>query len=103
MKQITINNKSYNVAYTLRAMMIWEAIAGRPAWELKTMTDQYLMYYSMLRASNPDTFEMTFDAFIDVCDDSPEITIVCSEVIRAKQQQQGDYLTPPGDGKKKRN
>ena len=60
---ITINNKEYKLKYTIRALFIFEQITGR-AFEIKTTLDNYLFFYSMLLANNPDN-PLDWDEFID--------------------------------------
>lgn len=57
----------YKLKYTNRSIMVFEAITGK-AFMINTITDQYLFFYSVLIANNPDTFKMTFDEFIDELD-----------------------------------
>ena len=69
---ITINNKEYKVKYTIRALFIFEQIAGR-AFEIKTTLDNYLFFYSMILANNPDNL-LDWDEFIDAMDN--DITLI---------------------------
>lgn len=53
MNTITINNTEYKVKYTIRALFIFEQITGK-AFEIKTLLDNYIFFYSMILANNPD-------------------------------------------------
>ena len=69
---ITINNKEYKVKYTIRALFIFEQITKRP-FEIKTTLDNYLFFYSMILANNPDNL-LDWDEFIDAMDN--DITLI---------------------------
>lgn len=64
--QIKINKKSYNIKYTVRALFIFEQITEKN-FELKTMLDQYLFFYSIILANNPDNV-LSWDDFIKAVD-----------------------------------
>lgn len=71
MKTITINNTEYNVKYSIRALFIWEQITGK-RFDVTTTMDSYLLFYSMILASNKGC-TLTFDEFIDAVDEDPSI------------------------------
>ena len=64
--KVTIAGNEYEVRYSLRALFIFEAIAKK-TFEVRTVTDVYVLYYSMLLAGSPDC-GLAFDAFIDAFD-----------------------------------
>jgi len=100
--EITINGKAYNVRYTLRAMMMWEAITKK-RFEIVTITDQWLYYFTLLLASNPG-MEMDFEEFVDACDDEPAILVTMGEFINAEAKKRelfsGDDADEAGEEKK---
>jgi len=63
---ITINNTEYKVKYTIRALFIFEQITNR-AFEIRTTLDNYLFFYCMILANNPDT-TLDWDEFLDAMD-----------------------------------
>lgn len=67
---IKIKDTVYQFKQTIRALFLWEQIAQRP-FEIKTLLDNYLYFYCILLANNPDF--MLWDEFIDALDDDPEI------------------------------
>ena len=71
MNTITINNKEYKVKYTIRALFIFEQITGK-AFEIKTLLDNYIFFYSMILANNPDNI-LDWNVFIDALDSDPSI------------------------------
>ena len=60
---MTIKGQNYKLKYTLRALFIYEQITGK-AFELKTITDEYLFFYCVLLANNPDS-SLTFEELIE--------------------------------------
>nr|DAT70513.1 MAG TPA: tail assembly chaperone protein [Caudoviricetes sp.] len=71
MNTITINNTEYKVKYTIRALFIFEQITGK-AFEIKTLLDNYIFFYSMILANNPDNI-LDWNVFIDALDSDPSI------------------------------
>lgn len=71
MKTIQIKNKQYVLKYTLRAFFAFENMTGYP-FKFGKMIDEYILFYSILLASN-ESFDMPFDEFISVCDESPSL------------------------------
>lgn len=78
MKLITIKNKEYKIKQTLRALFIFEQITGRP-FEIKTMLDNYIFFYSVIIANNPDNI-LDWDDFIDALDESPNLLTEFTEL-----------------------
>jgi len=70
MKEITLNNKVYKVKYTIRALFIFEQITGK-SFKLETLLDNYVFYYSIILANNPDNI-IDWDEFIDALDNDPK-------------------------------
>jgi hypothetical protein len=68
-----INNKEYKLKYTLRALFIFEQTTGR-AFKMETLTDEYIFFYCILAANNPN-MDLTFEGLIDAIDEDPTIMI----------------------------
>lgn len=94
MKQITINGKNYNIKYSLRALFIFEQITNRP-FEIKTLLDNYIFFYSMILASNKDKEPLDWDEFIDALDESPNLLVEMNDII--SKQQKVDKLINRND------
>lgn len=99
MKQITINGKNYNIKYSLRALFIFEQITNKP-FEIKTLLDNYIFFYSMILASNKDKEPLDWDEFIDALDNNPNLMSDMSEVV--ENQQKVDKLISQGDGEEQK-
>lgn len=68
---LTINKKKYTVKYTIRALFIFEQITGKP-FEVKTLLDNYILFYSMILANNPDNI-IEWDEFVDALDNDKKL------------------------------
>ncbi len=71
MKTIQIKDKKYTLKYTLRAFFAFENMTGYP-FKFGKMIDEYILFYSILLANNEE-FDMPFDEFISLCDESPAL------------------------------
>lgn len=93
---IKIKEKEYKVKQTIRAIFLWEQITERQ-FEIKSTLDNYLYFYCLLLANNPDF--MSWDEFINLLDDEPEILIQLSKVLT--EQTKLDKLLNPDSGDEK--
>ena len=85
MNTITINNTEYKVKYTIRALFIFEQITGK-AFEIKTLLDNYVFFYSMLLANNPDKI-LDWDEFIDALDNDKELIAQLTKLVDDYQKK----------------
>ena len=75
MKQatVTIKDSEYNIKQSFRALMEFEKLTGKNAFEANTsVTDTLTMYYSLLLASN-DAFVMSLNDFLACLDEDANI------------------------------
>lgn len=82
---ITINEKQYRVKYTIRALFIFEQITGKP-FEIKTLLDNYIFFYSMILANNPDNV-LNWDEFLDALDGDKELMVQLTKLIDDYQKK----------------
>lgn len=80
---ITINGKQYKVKYTIRALFIFEQITGKP-FEIKTLLDNWIFFYSLILANNPDNF-LDWDEFIDALDNDKELIAQLNKIVEDYQ------------------
>lgn len=97
--EITIQNRDYKLKYTLRALFIYEQVTGK-VFEMKTITDEYLFFYCLLAANNPD-IPLTFDELIDELDEDPKLMVAYKEFMVKEIQKQAMFITPESGDKKK--
>lgn len=82
---ITINGKQYRVKYTIRALFIFEQITGKP-FEIKTLLDNYIFFYSMILANNPDNV-LDWEEFLDALDGDKELLSQLSKLVDDYQKK----------------
>lgn len=70
MATIVINDKQYNLKYTVRALMMFEQVKGK-MFSLETLTDQYLFLYCLILANNET--DLKFEQLLSYIDDDPSI------------------------------
>lgn len=88
MKEIEINGKNYKLKYTIRSLFIWEQITGK-SFKIENMLDNYIFFYSMILANNPDEI-LDWDTFLDALDADPTLFKKMSDII--EEQQKKDNL-----------
>ena len=81
-----IKGQDYKLKYTLRALFIYEQITGK-VFELKTVTDEYLFFYCILAANNPD-MQLTFDELIDAIDENMGIMLEFQNFLKKELDKQ---------------
>ena len=96
---ITINNIEYKLKYTIRAIFIFEQIAKKP-FEVTTTLDNYLFFYCMILANNPDT-TLDWDEFLDAMDNDTSLITQLNEVIMAAQKKNELFNEGGESGEKK--
>lgn len=94
-----IRNTEYKLKYTLRALFIYEQITGK-TFKLETITDEYIFFYSMLLANNPN-MQLTFNELIDAIDEDLEIMKEFQDFLRKELEKQQLFITNDTDPKKK--
>ena len=96
---MTIKDKEYKLKYTLRALFIYEQITGK-VFRLQTITDEYLFFYCILAANNPD-MNLTFDDLIDAIDEDLNIMVQFQNFMKSELEKQNIFITNTTDDKKK--
>lgn len=101
MKTITIKGTEYKVKYSIRALFIFEQITGKP-FEIKTLLDNYIFFYSMILANNKDNI-LDWNDFIDELDENPKLYAQISEIINEQNKKDNlfDYQDKEGNEEKK--
>jgi hypothetical protein len=93
---ITLAGKDWPVRYSIRALLYFEQIAGKP-FKVETMTDTYILMYAFLLASNKSDFVMNFEQFMDAIADDTKPVSQFNEFFTAatKQLQDRDAAEKP--------
>lgn len=82
---ITINNKQYKVKYTIRSLFIFEQITGKP-FNISTLFDNYLFFYCLILANNPDNV-LEFEEYIDAVDSDKGLYQQLTKAVEEYQKQ----------------
>ena len=93
MTTIKICGKEYKAKQTIRAIFLWEQISDKQ-FAINTLLDNYLYYYCILLANNPDFF--SWDEFINVLDEDPTILIQLSKIL-TEQAKLEKLLNPDSE------
>lgn len=88
---IKIKDIEYKLKYTLRALFIYERITGK-SFKFEGLYSEYLLFFSILVANN-ENFTITFDEFIDICDEDPKLFETFREWFIAELEKQALYRT----------
>ena len=83
--KITIKNKEYKVKYTIRALFIFEQITGKP-FNISTLFDNYLFFYCLILANNPDDV-LGWEDYIEAIDTDKELYSQLTKVVENYQKQ----------------
>jgi hypothetical protein len=100
---IKINDIEYKLKYTLRALFIYEQITNKP-FKFEGLYSEYILFYCILLANNTDTFTITFDKFIDICDEYPNLFMEFRKWLLNELEKQAIFINDKEDseeGKKK--
>ena len=82
---ITINGKRYKVKYTIRALFIFEQITGKP-FEIKKLLENYIFFYSMILANNPDNV-LDCEEFLYALDGDKELMVQLTKLVDDYQKK----------------
>lgn len=99
MKEIEINGKNYKLKYTIRSLFIWEQITGK-SFKIENMLDNYLFFYSMILANNPDEI-LAWDDYLNAMDEDPTLFKRMSDIIEEQQKKDNLFTTEEKDKKSK--
>lgn len=101
MKTVNINGKDYQIKQTIRALFLWEQIAGKQ-FEINTTLDNYLYYFCLILANNKDC-TLDWDEFLDAIDNDPSVIVEMTKAIAdiTKLEKMFESAEADKDGKKK--
>ena len=99
MKTIKINDKEYKVKYTIRALFYWAQITGKP-FAINTLLDNYLFFYCMILANNPDNV-LEWDQFLNAIDNDPTLFSQINSTVEDSQKKDELFNNEETTGEKK--
>lgn len=98
--QITIKNETIQLKNSMRAIMCYEQITGKP-FSPVTMTEMVIYFYSTIIASNLD-LELTFDEFVQWVDDNGDMLPEFIQWITNQNKMNEPLKQPVKESKKKK-
>ena len=98
---ITINKVKYKVKYTILALFIFEQITGK-AFEIKTLLDNYVFFYSLILANNPDN-TILWDDFVDALDNDKKLINQLNKFLQEQEQKNNVFNSEDIEGDSKKN
>lgn len=69
---IKIKDRDYEVKVSLRTLFLYERLSGNNGFETHKTEDNFMLLYAAIVANNKGC-ELTYDDFIDACDEDPTI------------------------------
>lgn len=71
---VNINRKDFILRQSFAALVEFEKLTGKNLCEISTsLSDEIAYFYAMLKGANVMTFDYTYDGFLEVMDDNPEL------------------------------
>lgn len=103
MEKITINGREYAIKSTIRAMILFEDIINRDVkkgepripFKLETLLDNYLYFWCIILANNPDN-PLDWDEYIDAIDEDPSLYKQMGDIL-AKKSDVESRINPKKD------
>lgn len=97
MKTIKINGVDYKIKYTIRALFIFEQITGK-AFKIENLLDNYIFFYSMILANNPDN-TLDWDDFLNCIDDNPNLFQEMNDIVNDEEKKSKVFDKKEGKAK----
>lgn len=96
---LTINGKEYKIKYTIRALFIFEQMTGK-AFKIETLLDNYIFFYCILLANNPETV-MDWEEFLDAIDSDSSLMEQLTKLLTDYQKKDSLFGAEDISGEKK--
>jgi len=91
--KITIAGTEFKIAQSFRALMMFEELTGKTVNQInESVADILKLFYCILKGNNLTTFEYTFESFLDLIDEQPEVFTVFTEYLQ--EQAKGQPAQP---------
>lgn len=94
-----IDNKEYKIKMTLKALFAYEELTGKP-FNPQTKFEIYMYFYCVILVNNP-SFNMTFNDFIDLNDEHPELFMEFEKIAEDYSRKVNQFMNGATDDKKK--
>lgn len=98
---LKINQTEYQLKYTIRTFFVFETLTER-SFDANKLQDNYILFYACLLANNQDTFKLTFDEFVNVCDEDVTLFQQFTEFLITEINLRNQKLSGKEDDVKKK-
>jgi hypothetical protein len=87
--KITIDSKEYTIKQSFRALMLFEEMTNKTVNQMnESAADILKLFYCILKGNNKDSFTYTFEQFLDLVDEQPEVFTQFTEYLQEQAKGQ---------------
>ena len=91
--KITIAGTEFIIKQSFRALMLFEEMTSKTINQMgESVSDILKLFYCILKGNNLETFNWTFDEFLDVIDEEPNSVKVFTDYLQ--EQAKGQPAKP---------
>lgn len=84
---ITIAGIEYKIKQSFRALMMFEEMTGKSVNQVDdSVADILKLFYCILKGNNLNTFTYTFDEYLDIIDEQPEVLTQFTDYLEEKSK-----------------
>lgn len=94
---INIKGQEVTLKYSFRSLIMYENIQNK-SFDPKTTTDVLVFFFCII-ISSAKGIDLTFDEFLDMIDDNPELLIDFTKFLTSEMDKNDMFM--PGSDKKK--
>lgn len=88
--KIKFDNKELFIKKSNRALIYFEEMTNKSCYNMDGYADLLKSFFCILRASNKDNFNYTFDEFIDLLDEDEAPIEVYTEYLESQAEKNGE-------------
>lgn len=89
--KITINEQEYIIKQSFRALMLFEEMTNKTVNQMnESVADILKLFYCILKGNNLEVWKFTFDEFLNLIDEQPEVFTQFTEYL----QEQAKAVEP---------
>jgi len=87
--KITIAGTEFTIKQSFRALMLFEEMTSKTINQMgESVSDILKLFYCILKGNNVETFNWTFDEFLNVIDDEPNSVKVFTDYLQEQAKGQ---------------
>lgn len=86
---IKINEQDYTIKQSFRALMLFEEMTSKTVNQMsESIADIFKLFYCILKANNLNVWKYTFEEFLDLIDEQPEVFTQFTEYLEEQAKGQ---------------